>query len=125
MKANDVRLVHEEEKQAKEWKCQLHFNISNNPEFQAVVNLVDYVGDGKYTCCGEVVGIARQYYPEPCLLRFPTIYTGRQSWDDLHAGLNKIAEKQGIKFTSRNTKHTAQATSWTLSCTQHRLQTCL
>jgi hypothetical protein len=33
MNAEDVRLVQEEEKQAEEWKCQLPFNISNNPEF--------------------------------------------------------------------------------------------
>jgi hypothetical protein len=69
-----------------------------------------------------VVGISRQLdYPEPCLLRFPTIYTGRQSWDDLRADLNKVAEKQGFQFTVRNKKHTAQATAWTLSCTRHRM----
>jgi hypothetical protein len=62
--------------------------------------VVDYVGVGKYTCCGEVAGIARQSdYPEPCLLRRPTIYTGRQSWDDLRADLNKVAVKQGFQFT--------------------------
>jgi hypothetical protein len=84
--------------------------------------LVDYIGVGKYTCCGEVAGIARQLdYPKPCLLRFPTIYTVRQSWDDLCADLNKVAEKQGFQFTVRNTKHTAQATTWTLSCTRHRM----
>jgi hypothetical protein len=58
--------------------------------------LVDYVGDGKDTTCGELAGIARQLdYPEPCLLRFLKIYTGRQSWDDLRADLNKVAEKKG------------------------------
>jgi hypothetical protein len=58
--------------------------------------VVDNVEDGKYTCYGEVEGIARQSdYPEPCLLRFPKIYTGRQSWDDLCVDLNKVAEKQG------------------------------
>jgi hypothetical protein len=118
MNAEDVQLVQEEEKRAKEWKCQLPFNISDNPEFESVVNLVDYFGDGKYTCCGEVAGIARHSdYPEPCMLRFLTIYTGRQSWGDLHADLNKVAEKQGFQFTVRNAKHTAQttATAWTLS----------
>jgi hypothetical protein len=122
MNAEDVQLVQEEEKRAKEWKCRLPFNISNNPEFESVVNLMDYVGVGKYTCCGEVAGIARQPdYPEPCLLRFPTIYTGRQSWDDLRADLNKVAEKQVFQFTVRNTEHTTQATPWTLSCTRHRM----
>jgi hypothetical protein len=58
--AEDVRLVQEEEKQAKEWKYQLPFNISDNPEFESVVKLVDYVGDGKYICCGEEAGIYRQ-----------------------------------------------------------------
>jgi hypothetical protein len=107
---------------AKEWKCQLPFNISDNPEFKSVVNLVDYVGVGKYTCCGEMAGIARQSdYPGPCLLRFPTIYNGRQSWDDLRADLNKVAEKQGFQSMVRNTKHTAQATAWTLSCTRHQI----
>jgi hypothetical protein len=120
MNAEDVRLVQEEEKQAKEWKFP--FNISDNPEFELVVNLVDYLGDRKYTCCGEVEGIARHSdYPKPCLLRFPTIYTGMQSWDDLHADLNKVDEKQCFQFTVRNTKHTAQATAWTLSCTRHRM----
>jgi uncharacterized protein YlbG (UPF0298 family) len=80
------------------------------------------MGVGKYTCCGKVAGIARQSdYPEPCLLRFLTIYTGKQSWDDLRADLNKVAEKQGFQFTVRNTKHTAQATAWTLSGTRHRM----
>jgi hypothetical protein len=69
-----------------------------------------------------VAGIARQSdYPEPCLLRFPTIYTGRKSWDDLCADLNKVAENQCFQFTVLNTKHTAQATAWTLSCTCHRM----
>jgi hypothetical protein len=49
MNAEDVRLIQEEEKREKEWKCQLPFNISDNPEFESVGNLVDYVGDGKYT----------------------------------------------------------------------------
>jgi hypothetical protein len=84
--------------------------------------LLDYVGDGKHTTCGEVNGIARQLdYPEPCLLRFPTIYTGRQSWDDLRADPNKVAGKQGFQLTIHNTKHTAQATAWALSCTRHRM----
>jgi hypothetical protein len=72
--------------------------------------------------CGEVAGIARPSdFPEPCLLRFPTIYTGRQSWDDLRADLNKVAEKQSFQFTVRNKKHTAQAIAWTLSYTRHRM----
>jgi hypothetical protein len=122
MNAEDVRFIQEEEKRAKLWKCQIPFNISDNPEFDSVVNLVDYIGVGKYTCCGEGAGIARQSdYPEPCLLRFPKIYTGRQSWDDLHADLNKVAEKQGLQFTVCNTKHTSQATAWTLSCTRQRM----
>jgi hypothetical protein len=122
MNAKEFRLVQEEEKQAKQWKCQLPFNISDNPEFESVVSLVDYVGVGKHTYYGEVAGITRHSdYPEPCLLRFLTIYTGRQSWDDLCADLNKVAEKQGFQFTVRNTKHTDQATAWTLSCTRHRM----
>jgi hypothetical protein len=126
MNAKDVRLVQEEEKRAKEWKCQLPFNSSDNPEFESVVNLVDYFGVGKYTCCGKVAGMARQSdYPELCILRFPTIYTGKQSWDDLRADLNKVAEKQGFQFTVRNIKHTAQATACTLKCTTQSLQTCL
>jgi hypothetical protein len=69
-----------------------------------------------------VAGISRHLdYPDPCLLRFPTIYTGRQSWDDLRADLNKFAEKQGFQFTVRNTKHTAQSTAWALSCIRHRM----
>jgi hypothetical protein len=69
-----------------------------------------------------VAAIARQSeYHEPFLLRFPTIYSGRQSWDDLRADLNKVAKKEGFQFTVRNTKHTAQATAWTLSCTHHRM----
>jgi hypothetical protein len=32
-------------------------------------------------------------YPEPCLLRLPSIYTGMQSWDVLRADLEKSAEK--------------------------------
>jgi hypothetical protein len=56
MNADDVRLVQEEEKRAKEWKCQLPFNIINNPEFESVINLVDYVGDGKFTCkTGQII----------------------------------------------------------------------
>jgi hypothetical protein len=43
MDAKDVRLIQEEEKRAKEWKCQLSFNISDNPESESVVNLVDYI----------------------------------------------------------------------------------
>jgi hypothetical protein len=128
MNAEDVRIFQEEEKRAKEWKCQLPFNIRDNPVFESVVNLVNYVGDGKYTCCGEVAGIARQSdYPEPCLLRFSKIYTGRQSWDDLRADLNKVADKQDLQFTVLNTKHTPQATEWYTppnGITQS-LQTCL
>jgi hypothetical protein len=122
MTTEDVRVVQEEEKQAKEWKCQLPFNISDNPEFEYVVNLLDYVGDGKYTACGEVTGITRQLdYPESRLLRFPVIYTGGQSWDDLRTDLSKVAKNQGFQFTVHNTKHTAQATAWILSCTRHRV----
>jgi hypothetical protein len=84
--------------------------------------LLDYVRDGTYTTCGEVAGIARQLdYPKPCLLRFPASYTERQSWDDLRADLKKVTEKQGFQFTIRNTQHTAQATSWKLPCTCHRM----
>jgi hypothetical protein len=69
-----------------------------------------------------VAGIARQSdYPDPRLLRFPTIYTGKQSWNDLRADLKKVAEKQGFQFTVRNTKYTAHATALTLSCTRHRM----
>jgi hypothetical protein len=83
---------------------------------------MDYVGDGKYTTCGEVAGVAReQGYPEPCLLRFPTNYTGRQSWDDLRVDLNKAAKKQGFQFTVHKSKYMAQATVWALSCTCHRM----
>jgi hypothetical protein len=86
MNAEDVRILQEEEKRAKEWQCEVPFNISDDPEFETVINLLDYVGDGKYTTCGEVAGVPReQGYPGPCLLRCPTIYTGRQSWDDLRA----------------------------------------
>jgi hypothetical protein len=122
MNAEGVRLVQEEEKRAKEWKYQLPFNISDNPESESVINVVDYFGVGKYTCGGEVAGVYRQSdYPKPCLLTFSTIYTGKQSWDDLRADLNKVAEKQGFQFTVRNTKHTAQSTAWTLSCKRHRM----
>jgi hypothetical protein len=120
--AEDVRIVQEEDQRAKEGQCGVPFNISDDPEFETVVNLLNYVGDGKYTTCGEVAGVAReQGYPEPCLLRFPTIYTGMQSWDDLRADLNKSAEKQGFQFTVHKSKHTEQATVWTLSCTRHRI----
>jgi hypothetical protein len=69
-----------------------------------------------------VAGIARQsHYLGPCILRFPTIYTGRQSWDDLRADLNKVSEKQGFQFTVRNTKHKARATAWRISCARHRM----
>jgi hypothetical protein len=82
--------------------------------------MLDYVRDIKYTSCGEVAGIARHsYYPEPCLLRFQTIYAGRQSSDDLRTDLNKVNEKQCFHFTIRNTTHTPQATSWTFSCARH------
>jgi hypothetical protein len=40
MNAEDVRVIQEEEKPAKEWKCQLPFNISDNPEFEYVFNLL-------------------------------------------------------------------------------------
>jgi hypothetical protein len=84
--------------------------------------LLDYVGDGTYTTCGELAGIARQIdYPELCLFRFPTIYSGGQSWDDLRADLNKVADKLGFQLTFHNTKHTAQATAWKVSCTHHRM----
>jgi hypothetical protein len=40
---------------------KLPFNISDNPEFESsVINLLDYVRDGKYKTCGEVAGISRQ-----------------------------------------------------------------
>jgi hypothetical protein len=88
--------------------------------------LLDYIGDGKYTTCGEVADVAgvagmarEQGYSDPCLLRFPTIYTGRQSWDDLRTDLNKAAEKQGFQFTVCKSKHMDQATVWTLSCRRH------
>jgi hypothetical protein len=79
MNAEDVRVIQEEETRAKEWKCQLPFKISDNPEFLSVLNLLDCVGDGKYTTCVEVAGISSQLdYPEPCVLQFPTIYTERE-----------------------------------------------
>jgi hypothetical protein len=40
-------------------ECQLPFNIIDNPELESVVNLLAYVGDGKYTACGEVAGVYR------------------------------------------------------------------
>jgi hypothetical protein len=81
---------------------------------------MDDVDDGKYTTCGDVTGVARQQgYPEQCLLRLPTLYTGRQSWDDLRVDLHKAAKKQGFQFTVRKSKHTAQATVWTLYFTRH------
>jgi hypothetical protein len=80
------------------------FNISDNPEFETVVNLLDYVGDRYYTTCGDVAGVARQQgYPGPCVLRFPTIYTGRQSWDDPCADLNKN-KAFNSQFTNQNTR---------------------
>jgi hypothetical protein len=70
----------------------------------------------------NMAGVTReQGYPRSCLLRFPKIYTGRQSWDDLRADLNKAVEKQGFQFTVRKSKHTAQATVCILSCTRHRM----
>jgi hypothetical protein len=33
MNAEDVRIVQEEEKRAKEWQCEVPFNISDDPEF--------------------------------------------------------------------------------------------
>jgi hypothetical protein len=85
--------------------------------------LLDYVGDGKYTTsCGHVAGVARQQgCPKPCVLRFLTIYTGRQSWDDLNADLNKAAKKQGFQFTFHKSKHMAQATVWIMSCTRNKI----
>jgi hypothetical protein len=83
---------------------------------------MDYVGDGKYTTCGHVDGVARQKgYPELCLFWFLMIYTGRQSWDDLSVDLNKAAEKEGFQFTVHNTKHAARATAWKVSCKHHRM----
>jgi hypothetical protein len=55
------------------------------------------------------------------MLRFPSIYTGRQSWDDLRTQLKKSAEKQGFQFTVHNTANSAQATVWTLSCTRNTM----
>jgi hypothetical protein len=82
--------------------------------------LLDYVCDGRYKTCGNVAGVARQQgYLYPWLLRFQTIYTGRQSWDDLRADLNNAAEKQGFQLTVSKSKHAAQATVWKLSCTHH------
>jgi hypothetical protein len=49
----------------------------------------------------------------------PSIYTGRQSWDDLRADLNKSAEKQGFKFTVRNTANLAQAAVWKIYCNRN------
>jgi hypothetical protein len=51
------------------------------------------------------------------MLWFSSIYTGRQSGDDLHADLNKSAEKQGFQFTVCNASNSNQATVWTFSCT--------
>jgi hypothetical protein len=56
--------MQEEEKQAKEWQCEFPLNISDNPEFKAVVNLLDYGGDGKHKTCGRMAGVTRQQgYP--------------------------------------------------------------
>jgi hypothetical protein len=89
---------------------------------ETIVNLLDYVGEGKFAICGHVAGVARQQgYPEPRMLRFPYIYAVRQSWDDLRADLNKSDEHQGFQFTVRNTASSAQATVRTLSCTRNRM----
>jgi hypothetical protein len=120
--AEDIRIFQEEVKRAKEWPCELPFNISHNPGFTTISNLLDFVGEGKFTICGYVDGVARQQgYHEPCMLRFPYSYTGKQSWDDLRADLNKSAEKQGFQVTVRNTANSAQATAWTISCTRNRI----
>jgi hypothetical protein len=77
---------------------------------------------GKFATCGHVAGVAQQHgFPEPCLLRFTSIYTGRQSWDKLRAKLNKSAEKQGFQFTVRSTSNSAQAMVCTLFCTRNRI----
>jgi hypothetical protein len=110
MKTENVQIVQEEEKWAKEWQCELPFNISDNSEFETIVNVLNYVDEGKFAVCGHVVGVTRQQgYPEPCMLRFPSIYTGRQSWDDLCANLKKSDEKQGFQFIVHNTANSAQA----------------
>jgi hypothetical protein len=102
-------------------RCELPFNISNSPEFKTIVNLLTYVGEGKFATCGHVAGLAlQQGCPEPCMLQFPLIYTGRQSWDDLCADLNKSAEKQGFQFTVCKTANSTQAV-WTLSCNHNRM----
>jgi uncharacterized protein YlbG (UPF0298 family) len=120
MNAKDVQIVQEEEKRSKEWPCELPFNIIDDPEFETIVNLFDFVGEGKFTTCGYVIGVARQQGDtEPCMLRFSSIYTGRQSWNNLRAELNKSAKKRGFLFTVRNTANSAQAMVWTLSCTHN------
>jgi hypothetical protein len=116
MNAEDVRIVQEEEKRAKEWQCELPFNISDNPEFERFVNLLDYVDKGKISICGHMDRVTRQQGdPVPCMLRFPSIYTGRQSLDDLLADLNKSDEKQGFQFTVRNAANLVQTMVCTLS----------
>jgi hypothetical protein len=73
----DVQIFQEEDKRAKEWSCELPFNIIDNPEFETIVKLLDFVGKGKFATCGNVALVAQQQdYPGPCLLQFPSIYTG-------------------------------------------------
>jgi hypothetical protein len=54
MNAEDVRIVQEEEKRVKEWQCELPFNICDTPEFETIVNLLNYVGEKKIATCGHV-----------------------------------------------------------------------
>jgi hypothetical protein len=83
MNAEDVKIIQKEEKPVKEWQCELPFNISDNPEFKTIVNLLDYVDEEKIATCGYVDGVSRQQgYPDPCMLWFPSNYTGRQPWDN-------------------------------------------
>jgi hypothetical protein len=58
---------------------------------------------------------------ESCMLRFPSIYTGRQSWDDLCADLNKSTEKQGFQLIVPNTANSVHVMIWTLSRTSNRI----
>jgi hypothetical protein len=52
---------------------------------------------------------------------YPSIYTGRQLWDNLRADLKKSAEKQGFQFTVHNTANSVHAMVRTLPCTLNRM----
>jgi hypothetical protein len=59
MNAESVQIGQEEEKRAKEWPCELPFNISDNTTLSSkplIVNLLDFVGEVKFAACGQVCG---------------------------------------------------------------------